>query len=105
MANVKITRISEYANRIRNIKLFVDGKEIDVIANGQTKDLTISGGTHTLQAKIDWCTSNKVTFTVGENESKTFTLSSFAKHSSLGIFAAIYYITFGANKYLNLTEA
>ncbi len=104
MATLKITRTSEYANRLRKIKLILDNKELSLIANGETKDFEIAAGEHTLQAKIDWCSSNKLTFTIAEPGIKAFDLSSFAKHSTLGIFSAVYYITLGASKYLNLKE-
>ena len=104
MPILKITRSNEYANRFRNIQLVLDGEVITSISNGETKEMEISPGEHILQAKIDWCSSNKVTFSVPEHGSKSFALSSFAKKSVFGIFASIYYISFGANKYLNLDE-
>jgi len=104
MATIQITRSSEYTNRLRKIRLVLDNKELDSISNGETKNFIVSAGSHTLQAKIDWCTSNKITFTLGENDTRSFDLASFAKTSSLGIFAAIYYITFGSGKYLDLRE-
>lgn len=104
MATLRITRTSEYANRLRKIRLVLDNKELSLIANGETKDFEITAGVHTLQAKIDWCSSNRLTFTVAESGIKSFDLSSFAKKSTLGIFSAIYYITFGAGKYLNIEE-
>ena len=104
MATLKIIRQSEYANRFRNIKILFDDKELCRISNAETQVFEIAEGVHTLHAKIDWCTSNKISFSVSQNQSKGFQLSSFAKHNPLGVFAAIYYITFGANKYLKLEE-
>ena len=104
MATLKIIRQSEYANRFRNIEIFLDNKELCRISNAETQVFEIAEGVHTLHAKIDWCTSNKISFSVSQNQSKGFQLSSFAKHNPLGVFAAIYYITFGANRYLKLEE-
>jgi hypothetical protein len=104
MAILKITRSDEYTNRIRPIKIFLDGILIGKIGNAETKEFELMHGTHLLQAKIDWCSSNKLTFTVAENGVTNFYLDSFAKHSSLGTLATIYYISFGANKFLNLKE-
>ena len=104
MATLEIFRSSEYANRLRNIRIYLNDEKIDVIANGKTRSLNITEGNYTLQAKIDWCKSNKIFFKIGKNETKQFDLSSFAKHNPLGIFASIYYVSFGAGKYLNLTE-
>jgi hypothetical protein len=104
MAIVRIIRSNEYANRLRDIKIFLDGTELGKIGNAQTKDFEVMSGDHMLQAKIDWCSSNKVTFSISDNEIISFNMDSFAKHNSIGILATIYYITFGANRYLNLKE-
>lgn len=104
MTILKITRIAENANRFRKVKIFLDGKELGTISNGETKDFEINEGPHILEAKIDWCSSGKLNFTVSEKKWVAFELSSFAKHNPFGIWAAIYYITFGTNKYLNMKQ-
>lgn len=104
MATLQITRSSEYANRLRKIKLFLDSVELDTISNGESKDFKIAGGKHKLQAKIDWCKSNKFSFEIEENDITSVTLTSFAKHNPLGSLATIYYVTFGASKYLHIQE-
>ena len=104
MPSLKITRSNEYANRIRDIKIFLDGTLLGRISNGETKDFEITAGDHLRQAKIDWCTNNKVTFNIGGDRAKNFYLDSFANHNSIGIFATICYATFGANKYLTRKE-
>ena len=104
MPTISIQRSSEYANRLRAIKLFLDGKEIGKIKNAESLDFEVAPGTHILQAKVDWCSSNPVSFHVNGNETKKFYMDSFAQHTSLGIFATIYYITFGAKKYLTIKE-
>ncbi len=105
MSTIRIKRSNEHANRLRDIKILLDGVEIGRIANSETKDFKITSGNHLLQAKIDWCTSNMVELTVSANDLSIFNLDSFAKHTSLGIFSTIYFITFGAKKYLHLTKA
>lgn len=105
MAKLELTRVSEYANKVRDIKVFIDNQQVGTISNGQTKTFDIPEGKHhSLQVKIDWCTSDLVEFEVGEQETKRFTMTSFAKHNPLGTLAAIYYITIASNKYLNLKE-
>lgn len=104
MSIIKITRSDEYANRLRNIRIILDGTELGTIGNAETKDFDIKPGNHLLQAKIDWCSSNKVEFNISGNETISFGMESFARQNPLGIAATIYYITFGASKYLTLTE-
>ena len=104
MAKIELTRSSEYANRMRKIKVLLDNQEIGTISNGQTKVFDIPDGEHRLQTKIDWLVSNPVDFDIKSDEVKGFKTNSFAKHNPLGIFAAIYYVTVASDKYLNLEE-
>lgn len=104
MALLKISRSDEYANRFRNIRLYLDGIQLGVIKNGETKEFEIAHGNHFIKAKIDWCSSNTVSFHINEYETKLLSLNSFAKENPLGIFASIWYISFGANRYLSLKE-
>jgi hypothetical protein len=104
MASIKITRESEYTNRMRAIKIFVDTVLVGTIEDGETKEFEMAAGSHVLEAKIDWCKSNTITFLLNQNHTKSFTLNSFAKNNPLGMFAAIYFISFGYNKYLKLKE-
>jgi hypothetical protein len=104
MAILKITRENEYANRMRAIKIFVDNVLVGSIENNETKEFEIAAGSHEVQAKIDWCTSNKISFSVYQNDTKSFTMNSFAKNNPLGIFATIYFVSFGYKKYLHLKE-
>jgi hypothetical protein len=55
MATIIINRTSEYLNLMRNYGIYIDGKKIDTIANGETKEFNISVGHHSLYTKIDWC--------------------------------------------------
>jgi hypothetical protein len=104
MAILKIARLNEKTNRLRAIKLFVDGVNVGTIANGETKDFEVTASAHEVIAKIDWCTSNQISCVISDKETKLFALNSFAQTNPLGIFAAIYYTSFGRKKYLNLIE-
>ncbi len=77
MSTIIIKRTSEYANRLRNYRLFLDGKEIGTIANGQTEEFETSPGPHILVAKIDWCSSPEISFTLQESEQKKLTVGAF----------------------------
>ncbi len=64
MATIKIRRSSEYINKMRAIKILVDGKEIGSIADGETKEFTTAEGQHKIEAKIDWCGSPELSFNI-----------------------------------------
>ena len=99
MPQITINRVSGYSNKLRKIKLFLDGVEIDQIRDGESKTFSISTGTHKLRAKIDWCQSNEIEFDISEGEIKIWNLK--GTNPLLGL----YYITFGRSNYLKLEQS
>jgi hypothetical protein len=132
MGMIKLQRTKDYANSLRDYIIYIDGVKAGVIANGQTKELPLEPGRHTLYCKIDWCSSPEIGFDVTGNETKNFQVGSFRNSNwiaplSLGIvlltfivpdrlslyltyllipafLLLIYYFTIGRKKYLSLTE-
>jgi hypothetical protein len=133
MAIIKIQRTSDYINAVRNYRLFIDGKKIGTLSNGQRKEFEIPPGQHTLVAKIDWCSSPNLSIVINETDSKTYIVGSIkywkwflplvlmictltlilphAPYSYYKLFLLlpiflflIYYLTFGRKKYLTLQE-
>ncbi|MCQ2478887.1 MAG: hypothetical protein MJ091_06780 [Clostridia bacterium] len=56
------------SDALRAYKIFIDGKEVESIKSGETKTVNLPEGLHTMQLKIDWCSSREVTFTINENQ-------------------------------------
>lgn len=83
MATIKIQRTSEYNNRMREFKIFVDGQQVGIIANGETKEFATMAGQHTVTAKIDWCSSFDIFIVVVDNETKNLKVSGFKNHNWL----------------------
>lgn len=77
MAKLIIKRSSEYMNILRAIGIYLDGKKIGVISSGQTKEFDIDPGNHELKTRIDWCSSEPVTFNVAERDVQEVKLSGF----------------------------
>lgn len=131
MATIKIKRTSEYNNRIRDYKIFIDGQEAGTIANGETKDFDTTVGQHIVTAKIDWCSSPNISINVKENQSCNLIVGGFrfgkllmplgiglivlhfilSKYADFDYFMFlilpipvlfIYYVTLGRKKYLTL---
>ena len=96
MSQITVKRSSEYANKLRKIQLLLDDQVLDEIEDGETKIIHVKPGIHNLKAKIDWCQSNEIVFNINEGEDKEF----FLKGTSP--LLALYYITFGKDKYLQL---
>ena len=96
MPKITVKRISEYSNKLRNIKLFMDGQEIYKIQSGEIKTINVSPGKHKLVAKIDWCQSNEIEVDTKEEDNISVILK------GTNPFLGLYYITFGRKRYLKL---
>jgi hypothetical protein len=133
MARLIVKRKNKWINRFRNIGLYLDNTKIGSIGNGQMEEFTSSPGVHTLKAKIDWCSSNKHSFTLSDKETYTVTIEPYKYATILTaveivILAAhfianylygvdyilwlvipffmvnLYYLTFGSNRFLVIRE-
>lgn len=133
MSTIRIQRSSEYNNRLRDYKIFIDGQQAGIIANGETKEFATTDGPHTITAKIDWCSSPDISIKISNSETKQLKVGGFnngnwfmplaggiiALHFLLRMtlhidyviyfvipvfFILMYYLTIGRKKYLTLQE-
>lgn len=70
MAIVTISRTHQFINRFRNYKILVNGKEITRLEYGESKQLDLTAGTHSIKAKIDWVSSEEYKITLEEHETQ-----------------------------------
>lgn len=93
-----ISRDNVYRDKLRSYKIIIDGNYCDEIKCGEIKNINLAPGNHTIYLKIDWCRSNKIDFTVLENETVEFECGN--PIDKRRILSSIIYITFLKNKYL-----
>ena len=79
-----VSRKSEWINRARGFKFFLDGKEMGKIANGGSEEYLVEPGVHTLQCKIDWCSSPELAIELKEGETKFLKAASGMKYYTVG---------------------
>ena len=60
MSKLIIKRVSEWKNKMRDIRIYLDGNKIGTIRNGEIKGFEIEPGQHSLKAKIDRCGSKTI---------------------------------------------
>lgn len=77
MATIILNRTSEYVNRLRDYGVYIDGKKVGTIANGETKEFSVSAGRHSIVNKIDWGSSRAITFEISDDDVKDFQVSGF----------------------------
>lgn len=133
MAVIVINRTSEYINRLRDYGVYIDGRKVGTIANGETKEFNLSSGHHSVFAKIDWCTSPTLSVNISDVDTKYLKVGGFKNAKwlmpislilivlsyvayrffdfeyliYLGVpvfLIMVYYMTIGRKQYLTLTE-
>ena len=98
MTKLIIKRTSEWNNRMRDIGIYLDGKKIGVIGNGEIKEFEVEPGEHTLKSKIDWCGSETLNINLTDNETKRIELSGFNLGRfmmPIALIISIIYFAFG----------
>ncbi|MGQ2992391.1 MULTISPECIES: hypothetical protein [unclassified Variovorax] len=59
---IVLRRDSGFMDFTRRYKVVIDGEEAGTIGNGGRFETEVEAGAHTLQLRIDWCSSNLLEF-------------------------------------------
>jgi hypothetical protein len=102
MASLKIVRDSGYVDLVRFYEIVLDGKRVGKIWPGDTTELSVSPGQHSLLLRIDWCGSETIPFTVEEGSSILFEVKN--NFRGVRLLLGFWYLTFAHNSYLRLTR-
>lgn len=86
----------------RSYKIIIDDTYYGKIKCGETKQINLEKGDHTIYLKIDWCRSPKLNFSTSDNETIFFDCGNYMNGWKQLLFPL--YITFLKNKYLFLEE-
>jgi len=95
MAKIIINRKGQYRNRLRGIKVLIDGQEVGSVKNDSSEEFTVSSGFHEVQCKIDWCSCKPLQVNVNEGEVKILKLESGMKYYNVLTIIAIVVIALG----------
>jgi hypothetical protein len=89
MSSITIHRKSHYVNFFRSIKIYIDDEFVAKLSDNETKKIDLTPGEHSLEAKIDWRSSNKIIFNVQTGEEIKMELGSSVFNSTQGILLPI----------------
>ena len=66
---LRIKRDKMFVDMMREYKVFIDGKFVGTVENGETVGFELDEGHHLVHLEIDWCRSKKLSLDVksGEN--------------------------------------
>ena len=78
---IVLNRKREMQYRARGFKVIIDGEELGkMITSGSSEEYELTPGMHTIQCKINWCTSPELTLRVNEGETKFLKVKSALKY-------------------------
>ncbi|APG59807.1 hypothetical protein [Christiangramia salexigens] len=77
MPKLLIKRNTEWANKLRDIEIVLNGETLSLISDNELLEFDIPEGEHRIQAKIDWCGSRILTFRITGDEVKRIEVSGF----------------------------
>src|SRR6478609_5674044 len=78
---IVLNRKREMQYRARGFKVIIDGEELGkMITSGGSEEYELTPGMHTIQCKINWCTSPELTLRVNEGETKFLKVKSALKY-------------------------
>ena len=100
MSHITIRRKGGFNDLARSYIILVDGVAEGVVKHGDAVSISVSPGRHSLQLKIDWCTSPELHIDVPAGQTSMFDCGNNA-----GLWAALLYTTIWRAKYLWLRPA
>jgi hypothetical protein len=74
-----LTRSGQTQNRRQNYKVIIDRTEAGLIKNDTSEEYELSPGTHTIQCKINWMSSQEKTFDIKEGANTYLKVSNSLK--------------------------
>jgi hypothetical protein len=99
MHSISITRERGYIfDRLRPYNIFVDGSHVVRIREGETTQITVPPGVHTVTVKLDWCHSRP--FTINAATGKSTALWCWP---NVRIYNWPFYLLFAWNHYIALS--
>jgi hypothetical protein len=90
MGTLVISRTRQYANMARRCSILVDDKHVAYVSHGETIEIPVDDGDHTVVAKMDWCRSTPLAVSVQPDSTVKLRTGCYAK--GFGLYLAIIYI-------------
>ncbi len=95
---IQLSRESIYYDKYRCYEIIIDGMLYGNIGDGETKEIDVVEGSHSIYLKIDWCRSNELIFIESKDKFIEFECGNSVK--GLKKILTLLYISFFKNKYL-----
>lgn len=75
-STITIKRTNQYANKFREIKVFLDDRLLFELSNNETKSAEVPAGKHRLSARVDWGRAEPLNILIEKDKTASFELGS-----------------------------
>jgi hypothetical protein len=99
-AVIVVERTTQYVNSVRAIEIFVDGRKVGFVKDGERKEFVVKAGEVWVQAKIDWCATVPMKVELEEGEVVELELGS--PLAGWRVMLALFYVLLNPRGYLYL---
>ena len=93
-----LRRPSQWMNRIRGYRVFINGQQVGTIKNGATEEYAVEPGANSIECKINWCGSRGYSANLQPGETTYLKVNSgmklyyfFVGVMAVGVFLFVYY--------------
>lgn len=101
MPTLTVKRDWGWADKIRGYKILVDGQPVGVLKQGETIVCPIGRGPHTVEARIDWCGSPRLSIEVGDDDCSVLVRSNLR---GIRLMIAMWYVVIQRKRYLCIEQ-
>ena len=71
-----LERESQFMNRLKSYKVFINDTQQNTIGNGKTEEYQVPAGQNKIVCKVNWCSSNELAISVNPGEKVFLKVSS-----------------------------
>jgi hypothetical protein len=96
---IRFARPSQYVDMLRSYKLFINRVEVGSISRNAVLDLAVPSGPLTIEARLDWGTSQPLRIDAAPNRNIEIEVS-----NHWGALLSLWAVTFGRRSYLKLVR-
>lgn len=102
MPILTIYRQPEWMNRFRMVRIYIDNEYVGSISSNSSREFTVTPGKHTVEGRIDWCSSETISLIFDDKRGQIVSLQGPKFEKSMIILSTLigvvlsYYMIFSS---------
>ncbi len=95
MSSIVIHRSASWPDKLRAYQVFLDGEQVGLVKDGAEITIQTTPGTHSIQLRIDWCSSPELHVSVAAGKTEMLACGANSK-----LLLALLYASIWRGKYI-----